>query len=324
MRQRRIGFFAILLFLTICITSALIMTPVQTQAASKKKISLNYKKLALDKKASKKLKLKNCTKKVTWKSSKPKVASVSKKGVVKAKSYGKAKITAKSGNKKYTCTVIVEKPCISQSAITLKERSSQKLSMKKTIRNPQWSTDNKKIAVVTQNGTVTGVHAGTTMIHAKIGKKTYSCKVTVTDDYYRHTVDEKAEDITTDPYILGVFNYVNIIRSTYNLPPLTLDRNLTNAAKVRASECAVKYDHTRPDGSDFYSILDEGPYKMKYEWPYENIARGQTDAKSVVDSWMKSKDHKEAILTNDTTITGIGYFEYCGKIYWCQIFVALN
>ena len=54
------------------------------------------------------LKLKNAKKKVIWKSSKKKVASVSAKGIVRGKSAGTAKITAKSNKKSYTCTVIVK------------------------------------------------------------------------------------------------------------------------------------------------------------------------------------------------------------------------
>ena len=49
------------------------------------------------------------TKKFTYKSSNKKIATVSSKGVIKGKKTGKAKITVKSGKKKYTVTVIVTK-----------------------------------------------------------------------------------------------------------------------------------------------------------------------------------------------------------------------
>lgn len=52
------------------------------------------------------LKLKGVSGKVTWKSSKPGVASVSK-GKVQGKAAGKAKITASCAGKTYTCTVTV-------------------------------------------------------------------------------------------------------------------------------------------------------------------------------------------------------------------------
>ena len=54
-----------------------------------------------------KLKVQNTKKSVTWKSSNPKVATVSKTGLVTAKKAGKVKITAKVGKKKLTCKVTV-------------------------------------------------------------------------------------------------------------------------------------------------------------------------------------------------------------------------
>ena len=315
-------FLKILLLLIICMSLNFVPVSNQSLAASKKKVSLNYTKVGLDKKRTQQLQLTNYSGTVKWKSSKPKVASVSKTGLVKAKSYGKAKITATAGKKKYKCTVYVEKPSISEKSIQIEEKSSYKLSMKNTIRTPYWSSDNSKVAVVAYDGTVTGCNAGTTTIRAKLGKKTYSCTVQVTDGYYRHTVDEAPESITTDANVLGVLQYVNNLRAQYNLPALVLDRNLTNAANARALECAQKYSHTRPDGTDFYSILDTGEYKMIYDFAYENIANGQEDAYSVVDEWFRSSAHKAAILTEDTTITGIGYCEINGKKY-CVKFLYL-
>ena len=46
-------------------------------------------------------------KKIKWKSSNKKIATVSKKGLVKAKKAGKVTITAKQGKKKAKCTIVV-------------------------------------------------------------------------------------------------------------------------------------------------------------------------------------------------------------------------
>ena len=94
---------------------------------------------------------------------------------------------------------------------------------------------------------------------------------------------------------------------------------------MRAEECATKYAHKRPDGRDFESILDEGTYEMIYEFAYENIAYGQSDADSVVKKWLSSKDHKAAILLPEITLTGIGcYTDDQGYKYWCQLFVSVS
>ncbi len=76
-------------------------------AAKKKKPALNktHARIAVGKKV--KLKLKNSRKKVKWSSSNKKVATVSKKGLVKGKKKGKAKIIARSAGKKYVCHLVV-------------------------------------------------------------------------------------------------------------------------------------------------------------------------------------------------------------------------
>lgn len=70
---------------------------------------LNKKTVYLAPKMTVKLKVTGTKKKVTWKSSNKKVATVSKKGKVTAKKKGKVTITAKVGGKRLKCKVIVEK-----------------------------------------------------------------------------------------------------------------------------------------------------------------------------------------------------------------------
>lgn len=70
--------------------------------------TLNAKSITLKKGGSYKLKVKNGTG-VKWSSNNKGVATVSSKGIVKAKRTGKATITAKVGKKKLTCKVTVKK-----------------------------------------------------------------------------------------------------------------------------------------------------------------------------------------------------------------------
>lgn len=81
-------------------------TSTQSLAA---KVKLNKKSISLQVGKTYKLKVKGTKKKAKWSSNKKKVATVSKKGVVKGKKAGKAKITAKVGKKKYVCKVTVKK-----------------------------------------------------------------------------------------------------------------------------------------------------------------------------------------------------------------------
>ena len=96
--------------IAILTAAALVLTGITVpgSAGAKAKIRLNKKKVTIKVGGKVTLKLKNAKKKVIWKSSKKKVASVSAKGIVRGKSAGTAKITAKSNKKSYTCTVIVK------------------------------------------------------------------------------------------------------------------------------------------------------------------------------------------------------------------------
>ena len=78
-------------------------------AESKRKLTLNRKKLELKVGSTYKLKVKNYKGKVRWKSNKKKVATVSKKGKVKAIKTGKATITAFAGKTRMKCVVTVKK-----------------------------------------------------------------------------------------------------------------------------------------------------------------------------------------------------------------------
>lgn len=77
--------------------------------AAKGRMKLNKKKVTIRVGKKVKLKLKNAKKKVKWKSTAKKNASVNGKGVVKGKKKGTARIIAKCGGKKFICKVVVRK-----------------------------------------------------------------------------------------------------------------------------------------------------------------------------------------------------------------------
>lgn len=96
---------SLVLVLAIPVIPSTIMGTVTVEAAVQK---INKKKLTMKKGEKKKLKIIGAKKAVKWKSSNKKVASVSKKGMVKAKKKGTAVITAKTGKKRFRCKVKVK------------------------------------------------------------------------------------------------------------------------------------------------------------------------------------------------------------------------
>ena len=169
-----------------CLLLSVIAMPVSASAAklNKKSISLNVGKTYT-------LKASGTKGKITWTSSKKSVATVSSKGVVKAKKKGTAVITAKYGKKKLTCKVTVKQPVksikLNKTSATLKKGKS--LTLKATIspssannKAVTWSSSNKKVATVSSKGVVKAVGNGTATITVKAkdgsGKKA-TCKITV-------------------------------------------------------------------------------------------------------------------------------------------------
>ena len=100
-----------------------------------------------------KLKVKGTKKKVKWSSSKKKIATVTKKGVVKAKKKGTAKIVAKIGKKKYTCKVVVKAK--KKAKITSKPKAVAKVTAKPGTlpsKNPQVSDNPSQTTQPSEEG----------------------------------------------------------------------------------------------------------------------------------------------------------------------------
>ena len=136
-------------------------------------------------------------KKVTYKSSNPKVAKVSAKGVVTPVAKGAATITAtaKDGSKKKaTCKVTVKARVVptgvafAKGNITLDEfdkpvkNEATVTPSTATNKGVSYSSSNTAVATVSKDGTITPQAPGTATITAKTaeGNKRATCKVTVT------------------------------------------------------------------------------------------------------------------------------------------------
>ena len=132
----------------------------------------------------------NANEKITWTSSKPKVATVSPDGKVTPKKKGKTKITARISNgKKVTWKIKVrelkaKKISLNKKKATLHAGETLKLKAKLKPKGStakiKWKSSKKKIASVSKNGTVTARKKGKAVITAQLpnGKKA-KCKVTV-------------------------------------------------------------------------------------------------------------------------------------------------
>lgn len=127
------------------------------------------------------------------------------------------------------------------------------------------------------------------------------------------TEEERARADELRAIAVAAFDLVNAKRAEAGLAAFTWDEDLELCAQVRATECATKFSHTRPNGSDWWTVNSD------LMWG-ENLAKGYSTADSVVKAWMESPTHAANILDGSFTTCSIAVYETGGKIYMAQEF----
>jgi uncharacterized protein YkwD len=108
------------------------------------------------------------------------------------------------------------------------------------------------------------------------------------------------------PEVLGVaysinqqelLEYTNNARRENGLEPLVLNETLVSAANGKAQHMFTNnyWAHFAPDGTSPWSFIRGAGYN--YVFAGENLAKGFTDSRSVVDAWMNSPSHRENLLS---------------------------
>lgn len=167
-----------------------------------------------------------------------------------------------------------------------------------------------------------------------IGKLKYT-----TDNGYVYIVDE-GTDITDfsmkqqTQYVthyfynieLEILNLCNIEREKVGLAPLTWYEDAYYFTNTRAQEIYSKWDHKRPDGTDWHTVYTNADVLLTS--CAENLAQQQGSneiASMIVNAWMQStKGHRESILNPNFTKVAIAvnYVEEDYTYYVAQHFFA--
>lgn len=123
----------------------------------------------------------------------------------------------------------------------------------------------------------------------------------------------------------GISNYANQVlqlvnqeRAKEGLKPLTSTPELQAAATKRAQETVQSFSHTRPNGTQWSTVLKE--YNVPNMRSGENIAMGQRTPQEVVTAWMNSPGHRANIMNGSFGRLGVGVYESNGRLYWAQLF----
>ncbi|MGN0467929.1 MAG: lectin-like protein [Acutalibacteraceae bacterium] len=154
-----------------------------------------------------------------------------------------------------------------QTSATVYYGSTKTLTVLNTTSKITWSTSNKAVATVSSKGVVTGKGLGSCTITAKIGSKSYKCKVTVKDRNQKASVSLK----TTDG---GIFLYgTNSVTASFVLKSYPASKvtvyivNTDGSSVYKKTFTSVKKGTTykfnwngkKSDGK----VVPAGSYRMK-------------------------------------------------------------
>lgn len=170
---------------------------------------------------------------------------------------------------------------------------------------------------------VRGLKAGTAVITA-VGSDGF--RGTVTINIQGETPEEPStpgsSDIDWGEYVevkQEMLQATNEERIRNGLPALTIDNKLMQAAQIRADECTILFDHTRPNGTSSVTLVKE----LGLNSGFSEIIRRATwiDGSDAVASWIKSSAHHKIMLDTESTTIGIGVSKGDdGKYYFVELF----
>ena len=131
---------------------------------------------------------------------------------------------------------------------------------------------------------------------------------------------DPSDSTTQEKYAQEVLALANEERAKEGLPPLALDQKLCEAAAIRAGEIVEQFSHTRPDGTNCFTVFQQNG--INYRAAGENIAAGQSTPVAVMDSWMHSEGHRANIMSSEFGKLGVGFVRapQGSQYYWVQMF----
>ena len=136
-----------------------------------------------------------------------------------------------------------------------------------------------------------------------------------------HAVRSVPDEVPASAQEWEVLRLANAERMNEGLLPLTMLPALQTATDTRALEIVQSFSHTRPDGTDCFTVL--GEVGLSVSAAGENIAAGQQTPAAVMNAWMNSSGHRANILNSGFKHIGVGYTYNSSATYgayWVQLF----
>lgn len=145
----------------------------------------------------------------------------------------------------------------------------------------------------------------------------------------------KVNNFRTDETQAWAWDPTDTVHEKYkNLKPYTYDYELEQIAMKRATELAVYYGHTRPNGKEWYTAHTKYNSETNYSIG-ENVAAGQDTIDQVFNMWLETnykyagQSHRRNLLggidlERKFTSMAMACFIYDGVKYWCMLFRSAN
>lgn len=137
---------------------------------------------------------------------------------------------------------------------------------------------------------------------------------------------EETENIDVERVEQTIIQLVNDLRTDLGFNTLQSNDMLRAAATIRAIETEELFSHTRPDGSETFTVFNEEGIHYPYRVAGENLGMAthylsdEEMAELIFNGWVESEGHYENMIRADFEEIGVGV-HYDGEfLYATQLF----
>lgn len=137
---------------------------------------------------------------------------------------------------------------------------------------------------------------------------------------------EEAEKLDIHLIEETVINLVNELREDLDVQAVTSNDMLRSAATIRAIETEEQFSHTRPDGTDAFTVFEEEGIHYPYRTAGENLGMAtyhlqeEYMAELIFNGWVESQGHYENMIKPDFEEIGVGVHYDDEFLYITQLF----
>ena len=106
---------------------------------------------------------------------------------------------------------------------------------------------------------------------------------------------------------LELFERINVERLEQGLDPVVYSCSLECVAAMHSADMSKRayFEHESPEGENIWERVTKAT-KLKWGFVAENLAAGYRTPESLVEGWMKSKGHRENLLSRGVSHGGLG------------------